>query len=58
MIYNQTMQLIIFYLYLILHTCVQRFDVMEKEYKNLEFRRHLNEALVQISDACTMILEL
>jgi hypothetical protein len=26
-IYKQTVQLVIFYLHLILHTCVQRFDV-------------------------------
>jgi hypothetical protein len=36
-IYNQTVQLVIFYLYLMLHTCIQRFDVMERECKNLGF---------------------
>jgi hypothetical protein len=41
-IYNQTVQLVIFYLYLIFHACVQRFDVMERVCKNLEFRMHLN----------------
>jgi hypothetical protein len=44
-IYNQTVQLVIFYLYLMFHACVQKFDVMEKECKNLEFGMHLNRAL-------------
>jgi hypothetical protein len=45
MIYNKTVQLVIFYLYLMLHVCVQRFDMMEKERKNLEFGWHLSKAL-------------
>jgi hypothetical protein len=27
-----------------LYACVQRFNVMERECKNLEFERHLNKA--------------
>jgi hypothetical protein len=30
MIYNQTVQLVFFYQYLLLHTCVQIFDVTER----------------------------
>jgi hypothetical protein len=43
-IYNKIVQLVIFYLYLMLHARVQRFDVMEREYRNLEFGTHLNKA--------------
>jgi hypothetical protein len=32
-----------------LHAYVQRFDAMERECKNLEFGRHLNQALVHFS---------
>jgi hypothetical protein len=43
-IYNQTVQLVIFYLHLLLHTCVPKFDVMERERKNLKFGSNLDEA--------------
>jgi hypothetical protein len=38
-------QLVIFYIHLLLHVCVPEIDVMERERKKLEFRGDLNEAL-------------
>jgi hypothetical protein len=47
MIYHQTVQLIIFYLHLLLYAYDPRFDVMERERKNLEFGSNLNEVWVK-----------
>jgi hypothetical protein len=40
-IYRQTVQLVIFYLHLMLHVYVQRFDVTENLVKFLEFLSNL-----------------
>jgi hypothetical protein len=45
-IYNQTVRLVIFYLYLMIYAYVQRFDVMKRKYKNLQFGRHLKGLIV------------
>jgi hypothetical protein len=39
------MQLIIFYLHLMLHAYVQRFDVIEKSWKVFNFSFEVNKAL-------------
>jgi hypothetical protein len=34
-----------------LHAYIQRFDVMKRECKNLEFGKYLNQAVVSIYEA-------